>query len=139
MLEPTLALQKAIGDTLINTPAVTALVTPDHIRAGSTRPENLPEIIMSGGQTIFLGNASGSQLVARVYLDLHVWAIEDGAETAKHIGFAVCNALKIAPKTQGFSIDEFQLPAIRWMRDPDPALNYVHGVITAEAVVRWKV
>lgn len=137
MIEPTLALQTAIGNALVASSAVTALVPADHIRGGSTRPDNLPSIIMSGGQTIFLGHAAGSQYVARVFLDIHIWALEDGADTAKAIGFAVCNVLKEALAATGFSFDEFGLPAVRWMRDPDPDKSYTHGVITVEAVMRW--
>lgn len=137
MMEPTLALQTAIRSALIASPTVTDLVPADHIRAGSTRPDKLPSIIMSNGQTVFLGNASGSQYVARVFLDLHIWAVEDGADTAKAIGFAVCNVLKEAPDAAGFSFDEFSLPAVRWMRDPDPDKAYTHGVLTVEALMRW--
>ena len=139
MLEPTLALQSAIGNALAASPEVVALVSADHIRGGSTCPDRFPCIIMAGGQTIFLGNASGSQYVARVYLDIHVWAIEDGADTAKAIGFAVSNVLKEAPSTPDFSIDEFALPSVRWMRDPEPAQSYTHGVLTVEAIMRWSV
>lgn len=139
MIEPTLALQTAIRTALVTSPAVVAIVPADQIRAGSTRPDNMPSIIMSGGQTIFLGNASGSQYVARVFLDLHIWALEDGVETAKAIGFAVSNVLKEAPDATGFSFDEFSLPAVRWMRDPNPAQAYTHGVITVEAVMRWSI
>jgi hypothetical protein len=137
MIEPTIALQTAIRTALVSSPAVTDLVPADHIRAGSSRPDKLPSIMMAGGQTIFLGNAAGSQYVARVFLDIHIWAIEDGADAAKAIGFAVSNVLKEAPDATGFSFDEFSLPAIRWMRDPDPDLAYTHGVLTVEAVMRW--
>ncbi|OQM74711.1 DUF3168 domain-containing protein [Manganibacter manganicus] len=137
MIEPTIALQTAIRTALVSSPAVTALVPADHIRAGSSRPDKLPAIMMAGAQTQFLGNAAGSQYTARVFLDLHIWAIEDGADTAKAIGFAVSNVLKEAPDAAGFSFDEFSLPAVRWMRDPDPDLAYTHGVLTVECVMRW--
>lgn len=137
MIEPTLALHTAISSALVAAPAVTALVPADHIRAGSTRPDKLPSIIMTGAQTVFLGNAAGAQYVARVFLDLHIWALENGADTAKAIGFAVSNVLKEAPDAVGFSFDEFSLPAIRWMRDPDPDVSYTHGVLTVECVMRW--
>jgi Protein of unknown function (DUF3168) len=139
MIEPTLALQTAIGNALEASPAVTALVPADHIRSGSTRPDKLPSIIMANGQTVFLGNASGTQYLARVFLDLHIWAVEDGADTAKAIGFAVSNVLKEAPDATGFSFDEFGRPTIRWMRDPEPDKSYTHGVLTVEAVMRWSV
>lgn len=139
MIEPTLALQTAIRAALIASPAVTSLVDPDNIRGGTTRPDKIPAIIMGSGQTMFLGNASGSQYLARVILDLHIWALEDGADTAKAIGFAVSDVLKETPAATGFSFDEFSLPAVRWMRDPDPAQSYTHGVITVEAVIRWSI
>jgi hypothetical protein len=139
MIEPTIALQTAIRAALISAPAVTALVPADHIRAGSSRPDKLPAIMMAGGQTIFLGNAAGSQFVARVFLGLHIWALADGADTAKAIGFAVSNVLKNMPDAEGFSFDEWALPSIRWMRDPDPDLAYTHGVLTVECVMRWQV
>ncbi|TCM57827.1 uncharacterized protein DUF3168 [Rhizobium sp. PP-F2F-G48] len=139
MIEPSVALRTAIRAALIDTPAVTAMVQPDHIRAGSTRPEHMPMIIMSDGQTVFLGHAAGSQYVARVYVDLHIWAMEDRNDTAKAIGFAVMNVLKHAPATAGFDVDEWALPVVRWMRDPDPDKAYTHGVMTVEAVMRWSI
>ena len=139
MIEPTIALQRAIGDTLAADPAVTALVDPVNIRGGTMRPDRFPSILMGNGQTEFLGHASGSQYIARVFLTLHVWALEDGADTAKAIGFAVMNALKHAPAADGFAIDDFALPSVAWMRDPDPAQSYCHGVMTVEAVMRWQV
>lgn len=139
MIEPTLALQRSIGDALAVDPAVTALVDPANIRGGSMRPDDFPCILFGGGQTEFLGRASGSQYVARVYLTVHIWALVDGADTAKTIGFAVMNALKKAPEASGFSIDEFALPSVAWMRDPDPKQSYCHGVMTVEAVMRWSV
>lgn len=139
MIEPTLALQTAIRSALITAPAVAELVPAVHIRNGSTRPDSLPCIIMANGQTTYLGNASGPQYTARVFLDLHIWALEDGVNTAKATGFAVCNTLKDAPSAEGFAFDEFRLPAVRWMRDPDPDKAYTHGVITVEAVIRWSV
>ena len=139
MIEPTLALQTAIRAALVASPAVAELVPATQIRAGSTRPDKLPAIIMSNGITEFLGNASGSQYVARVFLDLHVWALEDGVDTAKAIGFAVCNTLKEAPDAEGFAFDEFGFSAVRWMRDPDPEKAYTHGVLSVEAVMRWSI
>lgn len=139
MIEPTVALATAIRSRLISTPALIDHVPADHIRSGSTRPGNFPCVILAGGQTIFLGNAAGSQYVARVFLDLHIWAVEDGADTAKAIGFAVLNTLKDAPASQDMAIDEWNQPAVRWMRDPDPAQNLTHGVVTVECVMRWSV
>jgi hypothetical protein len=140
MIEPSLALQTALRSTLINDPAVTALVQPDHIRSGSTRPDKTPCVILAGGSTEYLGKASASQHVARISIDVHIWAIEDGADTAKAIGFAVAQALiGMADEQDGFEIDNLDQPRMVWMRDPQPELSYTHGVIDVEAVIRWQV
>ncbi|QNQ63105.1 DUF3168 domain-containing protein [Brucella sp. 6810] len=138
MLEPTLALQTAVRTALINTPDLTALVEPRNIRSGSTRPDNLPCLILSGIASEHLGYAAGLQQVARVLLDLHIWALDDGIDTAWQIGFAACNCLFDAPPTDGFAIDEWHRPAVRWMRDPDPEKSLCHGVVSLEAIIRWR-
>jgi len=138
MIEPSVALQTALRSTLIADPTVTALVHPDHIRAG--RPDRFPCVIMSGGSTQYLGKASGDQHLARVNLDLHIWAIEDGADTAKAIGFAVSRAVIGMPDDQdGCAIDHLDQPRVIWLRDVQPELSYTHGVLEIEAVIRWRI
>ena len=138
MLEPTLALQTAVRAALIASPAVLTLVPADQIRAGSTRPGHMPCVILSGDQVEYLGQASGSQHLARVFLDLHIWAVEDGADTAKAIGMAALQALMDAPACDGFEIDAYAKPGILWLRDPQPERSYTHGVLSLEAVLRWR-
>jgi hypothetical protein len=135
--EPSLALQTAIRAHLVALPAVTSLVPADHIRARSTRPDKLPAIVIANGMTQFLGRAAGGQYVARVFLDLHIWAIEAGADTAKTIGGALAAALRDAPASAGFVIDEWALTRIVWPRDPKP--DYGHGVVSIEAAIRWTI
>jgi hypothetical protein len=137
MLEPSLAFQTAVRAALLAAVAVTNLVPANCIRAGSTVPDRMPSIILTGGQTEFLGRAAGQQFVARVYLDLHIWAMEDGADTAKAIGFAAFNALKSAPVSADYKTDSYEPPVIRWLRDPQPELAFTHGIMTLEAVIRW--
>lgn len=139
MLEPTLALQTAIRAHLINAPAITALVPAAHIRAGSTRADKLPAIIIGNGTTQFLGRASAGQYVARVFLDLHIWAIEAevGPTVAKAIGAVLADALRDAPAGDGFSFDEWALTRLVWPRDPNP--DYGHGVLSIETVIRWTI
>ncbi|WP_127559063.1 DUF3168 domain-containing protein [Nioella ostreopsis] len=139
MIEPSVALQTAIRAKLIADPAVTALVAPDHIRAGSTRPDRTPCVILVGGQTQYLGRASGSQLCARVFFDLHIWALEDGPDTAKAIGHAAALALINLDDAAGIEIDTFDMPRTIWLRDPQPELAYTHGIMDLEAVVRWRI
>lgn len=139
MIEPSVALQTALRSTLIADPAVTALVQPDRVRSGSTRPDKMPCVIMAGASTDYLGKASGGQHLARVNLDVHIWAIEDGPDTAKAIGFAVSRAVIAMPDAQnGFTMDQLDMPRVIWLRDVQPELSYTHGVIEIEAVIRWR-
>ncbi len=135
MIEPSLALQAGIRKHMLASPAVMAHVAADQVRTGPTRPEDFPSIIMSGAQTEFLGRAAGNQYSARVNLDLHVWAIEAGADTAKTITFAVLNALLTWPTMSGCELDAFAVTHAIFPRDPDP--KFGHGVMKIEAVVRW--
>lgn len=139
MIEPSLAFQTAIRGALTNNQSVTDLVPVEHIRAGSTRPDKLPCVIMSNPQTIHLGNAAGGWLLTRVFIDLHVWALEDGADIARQIGGAASLALWDAPVSDVVGVDEYTRPSFAYVRDPDPERAYCHGVGTVEGVIRWKV
>lgn len=139
MIEPSVAFQTAIRQQLIAEAAVTALVQPDSIRAGSTRPDKTPCVILAAASTEYLGRAAGEQHLARISLDIHVWAIEDGADTAKAIGFAVCRSIIGMDDDQdGFAIDQLDQPRMIWLRDPQPELAYTHGILDLEAVIRWR-
>lgn len=139
MIDPVLAFQTALRSTLTASPALAALVPAEHIRAGATRPERLPAIVFGNARTEFLGCASGSQRVARVFLTLHIWAAEDGQNTANQIGAAAFAALEFGPKdATEIVVDEWARPSIAWVRDPQPSLSLTHGAMTLEAVVRWR-
>jgi hypothetical protein len=135
MIEPSLALQTAINARLTSTSAVVVLVGTDQIRTGSMRREQLPSIIMAGSQIEYLGYNAGKQYSARVWLDLHIWALDAGSDMAKSIGFAVHSALLAPLSMVDCSLDFFEAKNIRWLRDPDP--DFAHGVLTVEAVIRW--
>lgn len=135
MIEPTLALQTAIRARLLDTPAVLALVPADNIRAGSTRPDKTPAIIMSNGNTTLHGHDYTSQRAAWVYLDLHIWTLNEGEQRAKEIAFAVTQALDIALAVEGGYCDEFKVTGAVFPRDPTP--GYGHGVLSVEALIRW--
>ena len=137
MIDPVAALQTAIHDHLIADASVTDLVPAAHIRAGSTRPDRLPTIIIADGTTVMHGRAAGSQFVASVFLDLHIWTKADGIAAAQQIGAAVARRLMDWPTTTGFALDSFQHARTVWPRDPDQ--NYGHGVISVEAVIRWSI
>jgi hypothetical protein len=136
MLEPSLALQAALKELLTADPAVGALVAADSIRDGGMRPDKLPAILFSNGTVQMLGYGSGRQFHARVFMDLHIWALSDGPDHAKAIGFAVANALLEGPDDgEDFQFDEFDHVRTVWPRDPDP--RFGHGVLSVEAVIRW--
>lgn len=135
MIEPTLALQTAIRTALVGNSAVTALVPADHIRAGSTRPDKLPCIMMSDGNTTLHGHDYTAQRTAWVYLDLHIWTLDDGQDAAKEIAGAVTAALEKPMTIDGGDCDHFRVTASRFPRDPTP--GYGHGVLSVEALIRW--
>ena len=142
MIEASISFQSAVRARLISDLTVTALVNPGSIRSGLASVAQMPSIIFSGGQTEFLGRASGWQLIARVYLDAHIWAVEDGADTAQAIGFAVAKALFDAPTSPEFQVEPdraaWKRPQVIYMRDPQPEKNFTHGVVSLEAVIRWR-
>ncbi|BCH60413.1 hypothetical protein RvVAR0630_30370 [Agrobacterium vitis] len=135
MIEPTLAVQTAIRESLIADPAIMALVPSEHIRAGGSRPDKTPAIIMSDGSTTLHGHDYRSQRTAWVYLDLHVWTLDAGQDAAKEIAGAVISTLDNPLKIEGGACDHFRVTASRFPRDPNPA--YGHGVLSAEALIRW--
>jgi hypothetical protein len=136
VIEPTLALQSAICTRLVGKQEVIDLVSPDHIRAGSTRPDETPCIIIGDGNTALHGHDYASQRTAWVYLDLHVWTLNAGQDAAKEIAGAVIGALdKRNLPIEGGYCDHFKVTSSRFPRDPDP--TYGHGVVSVEALIRW--
>ncbi len=138
MMDPTLALQTLIGDTLTAVPKITALIDPLNISTGSIRPADMPAIVMAPARVVFLGHAAGGHAVAEVCMMLHLWAVEDGSTVAQAIAAAAMLALMDAPRPDGFAIDDWQRPELVWMRDPAPERSYTHGAIALRAVLRWR-
>lgn len=137
MIEPTLALQTAIRAQLVSKPDVIALVPADHIRSGSTRPDNMPCIIMSDGNTALHGHDYSSQRTAWVSLDLHIWTLDAGQDAAKEIAGVVTATLDKPLTFEGCACDHFRVTASRFPRDPKP--EYGHGILSVEALIRWTV
>lgn len=135
-MEPVIALQTAIRTRLASKHEVIDLVPAEHIRAGSTRPDKTPCIIMSDGRTTLHGNDYSSQTAAWVYLDLHVWTLDAGQDHAKEITGTVAEALsKYNLAIEGGYCDHFKVTTTRFPRDPDPA--HGHGILSVEALIRW--
>lgn len=137
MIDPCLAVRTAIRGALVNTPAVVALVPADHIRTGTTRPDELPCLRISDGNCVMHGHAAGGQFVATVTLDVHVWALNDGADMANLIA-AECARVLMNPPAAGtdFIISEFKHVSTAWPRDVD--LNLGHGVLSIVTTIYWR-
>lgn len=132
MTEPSLALQIAIRNRLITTPAVAALVPAAHIRDG--RPEAYPAILFGTPQTVLAGR-TGAWRQVWVYLDLHIWALESGTETVRQIGNEVDRALIAPLDVPGFELipGNFTVEGLRAFRDPGD--KHGHGVMTVSALL----
>lgn len=135
-MEPSLIVQTAVRAALLDHPAVSALVNADSIRAGSTRPDKMPCVILSDPQTINLGRTASGEFQTRVYLNVHIWAVEDGADMARQIGSAVTDALWDSPIPVS-DLNEYERPSFKYIPDPDPEQAFCHGVGAVECVVRW--
>jgi hypothetical protein len=132
MTEPSLALQIAVRDRLINVPSLTALVPAERIFDRSTRPTDFPCIIIGDGQTVLEGFCYSVRTV-RVFLDLHIWANETGTENAKTIAGLAFDALAEEPIVPGFMVNLFRATGIRTMRDPSG--EHSHAVLSVEAML----
>jgi hypothetical protein len=130
--EPSLALQTAIRARLLDTPAVTALVAPEHIIEGPARPEHFPTVIFGGGQTVPAGR-TGSWRQVQVYVDLHIWTLEGGTEGARAIANEIDRALVAPLDVPGFQLIDgnFSVTDTRFMRDPSEL--HGHGVLSVAA------
>lgn len=135
MIEPTIALQEAIRAKLISSPAVTAIVPADRIKAGTSRPDECPCIRIGEAHTVLHGNDYAAQRMAEIFLDVHVWTLNEGERRAKEIAWAVQTALDGGLAVPGADCFGFKITGTRYPRDPDPA--YGHGVLSVEALIRW--
>lgn len=137
-MTPDRELQRAVRLALIAAPGVAEHITPERIRAGIARPENVPVIIMTPASVDILGHASGGQKVVEISMKLHIWTEGGQADTAQQIASAAMLALMDKPQIAACTIEEWDRPAMVWVPDPDPALSYSHAVIALRAVVYWR-
>lgn len=137
-MTPDMELQKAVRLALIAASDVAAHITPERIRAGIARPEDVPVIIMTPASVEILGHASGGQKVAEITMKLHIWTEAGQADTAQQITSAAMLALMDKPQIDGCTIEGWDRPSMAWVPDPDPALSFAHAVIALRAVVYWR-
>lgn len=133
-MTPDLAFQTAVRGALV--PALAGLVEPSSIRAGTTRPDTFPAVLLGLPRIEITGRAAGGQLVAQLDQLLHIWITDTDAETAQAIGGAVLRALLDAPKAPEIAFDAWDRPALTWVADP--AREALHGAVSLSAVVRWR-
>lgn len=117
-------------------PALAGLVEPGSIRAGTTRPESFPAVLMSMPGIEFTGRASGGQIVAQLDAMLHVWSDDQDGETAQRIGATVLRVLMDAPRASEIAFDAWDRPSLAWVADP--AREALHGAVSLSCVVRWR-
>lgn len=132
-VEPSLAIQRAMRARLIAAPAVTALVPAERIFDGRWRTEQLPCIIIGEGSVLYSDEYVSFHDEA--YLDVHVWAREEGFELAKEITGAIRTALKQAPWTaEGHIVHGITVSKARFIRGKDA--ENAHAIISVDAIMQ---
>ena len=132
MIEPSLALQTAVRQRLVTTPAVTAIIDKTNIRDGITQPSFFPSVIIGDGQTVTKGDGYRSVLNVTAFLDLHVWTREQGMVGAKTASAAIWAALREPLTVAGWLLtDGLHVTGTRYLRDPSH--EHSHAVISLEA------
>ena len=135
-VEPTLALQAALGTRLASSAAVTNLVPADNIRADCARPEVFPSILLGDGYVVDESKSFPRRHV-RAFCDIHVWTQEAGMSGAKSIVGVIVSKLTNARLTFSdqtpFRCVDSQISQWRTMRDLD--VRYAHGIVTYQALV----
>ncbi len=132
MMDPALALQKAIRDRLISASAMTALVPAEAILDRHARPEVFPSIIVGEGQALYA--RLHDSYFDRVFADLHVWLAEEGTTGAKQVAGVIRDALRDGPLTaQDHRVSDLTVTAARFLRDPDG--EHSHGIVSIQAIM----
>ncbi|PJN95295.1 DUF3168 domain-containing protein [Amaricoccus sp. HAR-UPW-R2A-40] len=130
-----LALQIALRERLLATPAVIDLVPAEHILDRNQRPNPDPSIILGEAQELDDDDSLDRRLV-RIYHTFHVWRQEPSLEGVTAIMAAARTAalagrLALSP---GFHCVDLRVASSRAMRDPDGETS--HGVMTLEARIQ---
>ena len=138
LTEPGLEFQTAVRAQLIATPAIMGLVSETSIRAGGSRPTAFPCIRLGNGTTDYLGR-SGAQHFARVNLDLHVWAEQDGSAKDRILAHHVAHAILGLPVQHPsfYLVEPIPFPSAVWTSHERDGQFYDHGVLEVEAAIGW--
>lgn len=133
MIEPSLALQRAVYDRLRADPGVVALVPADHVFDRHGLPTVSPCVILGDDQTIRdpLSLADDS---FRVALTLHVWARGTNVVEVKRIAGAIVTALRgDPPAVEGHRLAWLHPEQGRYLRDPGG--EWAHAALSFEAML----
>lgn len=128
------AVQVAIRNRLVATPAVTSLVPASSILDVNQRPSPSPSIILGESQAVDEGTSLRRAHV-RVYHTIHVWKREPSLEGVKVICAAIRKAIHAGRLDLGTGLHcaDALVSSMRQLRDPDGETS--HGVVTVEVLV----
>ncbi|MET3925987.1 DUF3168 domain-containing protein [Devosia sp. 2618] len=131
-MAPDIAIQIAIHDRLIGSPALTALVPAASIKDGGTRPDGFPCIRLADAQTVLVGTTARSRSV-RVFIDLHCWTEKAGMMDARAVADEVRRALTEPLDAPGYDLwGNFWVTGSRAVRDPK---DFGHVIVSVEAMM----
>jgi hypothetical protein len=131
-MSASLAVQVAIRNRFVATPALIALVPAENIIDRNARPNPDPSIILGEDQEVDENRIRRN--VVRIYSTLHVWKKEDSLEGVKAIGAAIKAALRAGvASSPAYRISACYVASARYLRDPDGETS--HGVVTIESMV----
>lgn len=130
-----LAVQKAIRDRLVATPAVTGLVPEEAILDRNQRPAPSPSIVLGEAQLVDEGDSIARDRT-RVVHTAHVWKQEESLAGVNRIAAEIRSAIHAGRLglDPGFHCIDALVSGIRALRDPDGA--HSHAVVTIEVLVQ---
>lgn len=126
MSEASLAAQRLAVTTLRAWAPLQALVPDANIMDRNTRPEIFPCIILGEGQTVV--DDATCIVAAEVFLNLHIWTIENVMTACKSISGEVQRALRNAEGMQDGWDLSFHFEDAVYLRDPNG--EHSHAVLT---------
>jgi hypothetical protein len=129
-------LQIAVVTRLRQTSAVTALISGDAIFDRSQRPELDLCIVVGEDQWMDEPHTLADDSL-RAYLTLHVWHLSQNFTTVKNVNDAIRQAIRAPMAIADARIVRLKYQSGRFLRDPGG--NYVHGVVTLNALLQESV
>jgi hypothetical protein len=134
LAEASLSLQKLVAERLIADAGVMALIgDPANIVDTGVRPERNLTVIVGDGQTVYRG------VIARAYLNVHVFVKEPGMKLAKEIAGAMVDCVPHDAQVEhcyldvdGFAVSDLSIDDTRFMHDG----TFSHAIVNVAAIMR---